>query len=311
MKTRIKTGALLIALLAAIVVIDGAWPGPWPDAEAWGAWGAWGGEGGTPPVGLAIVLFTLVVVAPLLGAEIARMLAAVRGERFDGRPTAIPLGTAATALAVLLAGLGPGGALVAILPLAIVTLTATAALAGRLKSAAASGDLAPPLAAAAGGALAAAYAGGSLGGWLLLRQEHPAWVLGGAIMTVKSCDIGAYFTGVAIGRRKLIPWLSPGKTWEGLLGGICTSAAVAAAFAAWAHAAGGDAAAGLPRPAAAAVLGAVLGMLGQAGDLAESVLKRAAGAKDSGTTLPGLGGVFDVMDSLLPAGLLLPIVLAT
>ncbi len=307
MKTRIKTGALLIALLVAIVWIDGRWPGPWPDDASWQAW--WG-DGGRPPVGIAIVLFTLVVVAPLLGAEIARLLGAAFGTTLERMPMAIPLGTSLTALAVLLAGLGPDGAATAVLPIALVVLTAAGSLLGRLRAAAASGDLKTPLLAASGGALAAAYAGGSLGGWLLLRQEHPAWVLGAAVLSVKSCDIGAYFTGMAIGRRKLIPWLSPGKTWEGLFGGVAFSAAVAAGFAAWAQAAGGAAAANLPGPAVAAVVGGLLGLLGQAGDLAESVLKRAAGAKDSGRTLPGLGGVFDVMDSLLPAGLLLPLLLA-
>jgi len=306
-KTRIKTGALLIALLLAVVWTDGRWSGPWPDEASWQAW--WG-DGGRPPVGIAIVLFTLVVVAPLLGAEIARLLGAAFGTTLERVPKAIPVGTSLTALAVLLAGLGPGGPATALLPVGLVVLTAAGSLLGRLRAAAASGDLKTPLLAASGGALAAAYAGGSLGGWLLLRQEHAAWVLGAAVLSIKSCDIGAYFTGVAIGRHKLIPWLSPGKTWEGLAGGVALSAAVAAGFAAWGRAAGGEAAAGLPGPLAAAIGGGLLGLLGQAGDLAESVLKRAAGAKDSGRTLPGLGGVFDVMDSLLPAGLLLAMLLA-
>lgn len=308
MKTRIKTGALLIALLLAVVAVDGTWPGPWPDASQWRSW--WGDASARPPVGLAITLFTLVVVAPLLGSEFARLLAAAQGTPLRGVPRAIPLGTALTALAVLLAGLGPSGPGTAMLPVVTVILTATMALLAGLKPAAVSGDLRSPLLAAAGGSLAAAYAGGALGGWLLLRQEHDAWVLGAAVLSIKSCDIGAYFTGVAIGRRKLIPWLSPGKTWEGLVGGVCTSAAVAAGCAFWGQAVLEGAAGGLPGPAVAAVFGGLLGLLGQAGDLAESVLKRAAGAKDSGRTLPGLGGIFDVMDSLLPAGFLLPLLLA-
>ena len=143
----------------------------------------------------------------------------------------------------------------------------------------------------------------------MLRFDHSAWILGGAVLTAKSCDIGAYFTGRAIGSRKLIPWLSPGKTWEGLLGGVAIAALVGGLLAlASSH---------LPAesdhlsPLVGTVLGAVLGLLGQAGDLAESLLKRAAGAKDSGRILPGMGGVFDVMDSLLPAGLLLPLVLGS
>jgi CDP-diglyceride synthetase len=53
------------------------------------------------------------------------------------------------------------------------------------------------------------------------------WTVLWVLLVTKSCDIGAYFTGRAIGRHKLIPWLSPGKTWEGLVGGVALSALVA------------------------------------------------------------------------------------
>jgi phosphatidate cytidylyltransferase len=124
---------------------------------------------------------------------------------------------------------------------------------------------------------------------LLIRAEFGAWVLLAVIGVIKVCDIGAYFTGRAIGRHKLIPWLSPGKTWEGLAGGVLWAAAAAAGLSAivdW-----------MSWPAAA-FIGVMLGLAGQAGDLFESALKRTAGAKDSGA-VPGFGGVLDLVDSPL------------
>lgn len=153
----------------------------------------------------------------------------------------------------------------------------------------------------AGGALLAGVYGGVLPGfWMLIRLEHSPWLLVGAILTTKACDIGAYFTGMSIGRHKMIPWLSPKKTWEGLAGGIVLAAAVGAALAHFS--------ADLATDAdhypwwVGAVLGALVAVVGQAGDLAESAFKRDAGVKDSGSILPGMGGVLDVLDSPLLAG---------
>lgn len=142
--------------------------------------------------------------------------------------------------------------------------------------------------------LAFVYPGLMFGFLLAIRSQHSAWVLLWVILTTKACDIGAYFTGKAVGRHKLIPWLSPGKTWEGLIGGIAFAAVVGAAGA-WAlhHWAGMR----VPPYALAAAAGAVFALVGQAGDLAESLLKRDAGIKDSGSTIPGMGGVLDVIDS--------------
>lgn len=156
---------------------------------------------------------------------------------------------------------------------------------------------------AAGSALMAfVYSGVVLGFIMAIRVEYSAWVVLGVILTAKSCDTGAYFTGVAIGKHKLIPWISPGKTWEGLIGGMCTSGAVGAlltllaerwsdlqAFThfSWWH---------------GFVAGALLGLAAQVGDLSASVLKRDAGLKDSGRLLPGMGGIIDVIDSLVLAG---------
>lgn len=137
--------------------------------------------------------------------------------------------------------------------------------------------------------LSAVYLGVFISSALLLAVDFGAWGLLGVLAVIKSCDIGAYFVGMNFGKRKLIPWLSPGKTWEGLFGGLATAAAVGAAFsfgAEWLHWGWG------------AGLGAVIGLAGQGGDLFESALKRGAGVKDSGR-VPGFGGVLDLLDSPL------------
>jgi len=121
------------------------------------------------------------------------------------------------------------------------------------------------------------------------------------VAVVKATDIGAYFVGSAVGRHKMIPWLSPGKSWEGLAGGVVAAAGVGAALTVGLNALGGRAAHVELGPAAGAAFGAVTGLFGQVADLCESALKRAAGMKDSAARLPEFGGVLDIMDSPLLA----------
>ncbi|WP_040770873.1 phosphatidate cytidylyltransferase, partial [Novipirellula maiorica] len=124
------------------------------------------------------------------------------------------------------------------------------------------------------------------------------------IAVTKSTDAGAYFVGRAVGRHKLIPRLSPGKTWEGAVGGMLTSTIVAFACLHWlfpAMAPTTNAITLIQCIIGAIVLGPVLAIAGMLGDLAESLVKRDAGVKDSGSWLPGLGGVWDVTDSLIAA----------
>jgi CDP-diglyceride synthetase len=138
---------------------------------------------------------------------------------------------------------------------------------------------------------------GFLPGMLLqLRLTHSAWTLLGVLLLIKSCDIGAYFTGRAIGKHKLIPWLSPGKTWEGLFGGIAFASLIGA-LGAWLLGRAGVVAS--PTPAVGALAGVLFSLVGHAGDLMASVLKRDTGVKDTGTALPGMGGLIDVLDSPL------------
>lgn len=124
-----------------------------------------------------------------------------------------------------------------------------------------------------------------------VRSGVPALVL--FLAAVKFTDMGAYFIGSLIGRHKLIPWLSPGKSWEGLVGGLLTGAGTSILVAAVLPV-------GLTWPQAA-VFGAVVGLFGQFADLCESLLKRSANLKDSGTIIPAFGGILDVLDSPLLA----------
>jgi phosphatidate cytidylyltransferase len=102
-------------------------------------------------------------------------------------------------------------------------------------------------------------------------------------------DSLAYFTGRAIGRHKMAPDLSPGKTWEGAVANLAGSVLVGIAAARW-----------IALPAAhLCAMAALANLAGQLGDLTESAYKRAAGAKDSGSLLPGHGGMLDRVDSLI------------
>ncbi len=166
------------------------------------------------------------------------------------------------------------------------------------------------IAAAGATMIAVVLLGIMLGFYLAIRRWHSAWVVLGVILITKAGDIGAYFAGRAFGRHKLIPWLSPKKTWEGLAGAVVLATLVAAGFA-WLsqHTSlaavvqtQGDDAIEVAREydiGLSAVAGVLLALVGHAGDLMVSLFKRDAGVKDSGGTLPGFGGLLDVIDSPL------------
>ena len=121
-----------------------------------------------------------------------------------------------------------------------------------------------------------------------------AFLLLWLIAVTKFTDMGAYITGSAIGRHKMIPHVSPGKTWEGFFGALAFSQLAGcglyalfpiqlAIFGNWGH---------------VIALGFLLAILAVIGDLAESIVKRSLGAKDSGNMLPGIGGGLDLIDSI-------------
>jgi phosphatidate cytidylyltransferase len=285
LRTRLITGTLLVAALVALLWADGA-AGRAVDAD-----GALARVlGGTD--GVVIVPFALLLLVPLLGVELARLL---RGAGIDA-PTWLTVAAAFAGAASVRAApaLGPGPAAATAAIAAWATLSAALVVHSR-------GQRIVGVAVATGGTLLAfVYVGMMVGTWLLVRCEVGPWVMAGAVLTVKASDIGAYAAGMSFGRHKMIPWLSPAKSWEGLAGGIALAAAVGGAMAWWSS--------GLPDPrdqvpvALGAMTGALLGIVGPFGDLVESLLKRGAGVKDSGSVLPGMGGVFDVLDSPLMAG---------
>ena len=109
--------------------------------------------------------------------------------------------------------------------------------------------------------------------------------------TVFAADTAAYFAGRLLGRRRMAPRISPGKTWEGTAGGLAAAAAACAIIAA---------ALDLPISLLLATgLGIAMGFAAVLGDLAESALKRYCGVKDSGAIVPGHGGVLDRLDSIV------------
>jgi len=122
------------------------------------------------------------------------------------------------------------------------------------------------------------------------------WLILYLVAVVKSSDIGAYFSGRALGRHKLFPRLSPKKTWEGFVGGLLTAVVVSLLFQAGLGGKLGRVAFGRVD---AVLLGFVLALAGVCGDLFESLIKRASATKDSGRLIPGMGGLLDVLDSLL------------
>ncbi len=139
-------------------------------------------------------------------------------------------------------------------------------------------------------------------GWLLsyltaLRglEDGRNWIFFTMFITFAS-DSAAYFVGSKFGRQKLSPDISPGKTWEGAIGGVFGAAIISLFFIfptplnlpfSWWH---------------AVILGIIVSIFGQLGDLAESLFKRNVGVKDSSQVIPGHGGFLDRMDSVVFAG---------
>jgi phosphatidate cytidylyltransferase len=114
------------------------------------------------------------------------------------------------------------------------------------------------------------------------------------ILVTKFSDLGAYVTGSLIGKHKMIPRISPNKTWEGFGGAIVISTGISMAFVYFF----GQKLVGM-NLMHAAILGVLLSATAVVGDLIESIFKREAGVKDSGRWFPGIGGILDLMDSLL------------
>lgn len=142
------------------------------------------------------------------------------------------------------------------------------------------------------GVLYVVFLGGHLVALRTGFEEHlSAHLLSFFFLVLMGADTGAYYTGRALGKHKLAPKISPGKTWEGVVGGVVAALALATVAHFWFFRE-------LPLKWALP-LAAVMTALGILGDLTESALKRGAGAKDAAKILPGHGGVLDRLDSLL------------
>ncbi len=284
LKLRLITGPLLIVLLLGIVALD-----EYVDTIALPeSWQQFFNMSHAPR---GIVLFGVsLIIAPLAGVELSRVIAA---NNILSRPWL----TAFAAIIGLLVSYTIPLALSVIDAVAVVSTGLIVVLVAALLTFSRQKNVQGVLAAAGAVVVAFVYIGLMLGFFLAIRREHSAWLIVGIVLTTKSSDIGAYFTGRAIGRHKLIPWLSPGKTWEGLFGGVAFATLIGLLMAALS--------ARLPAHddqvplLAGAIFGALFALVGQFGDLTMSLLKRGGGLKDSSNILPGMGGVLDVLDSPL------------
>ncbi|HEX5127845.1 MAG TPA: phosphatidate cytidylyltransferase [Rhodocyclaceae bacterium] len=130
--------------------------------------------------------------------------------------------------------------------------------------------------------------------FLELRHAGP-WILLAAMAPIWLADIAAYSVGRAFGRHKLAPTISPGKSWEGVWGGLAAVIIYALVLRAFVPALAGHVGVFVTL-----LIAAFYAAMSVVGDLFESMMKRHAGVKDSGTLLPGHGGILDRIDSLLP-----------
>lgn len=257
-------------------------------------------------VGVPLFVLVLYLGGWYLGALVALVAAQATRELF-GLASAVGvrpvgwLGVVASAGTALLAAYEPDlaewGARVLVL-LLLVGLVSSGVLLRR------SGEH-PFLASACATVVAPLYIGATLSFALLIRHIPEArgasaelpWegtmLVLLALGVVWVGDSAAYFVGRAVGRRRLAPRVSPGKTVEGSVAGLVAATATGALMGLALQ----DLATAPVSPAAGAWMGLVLGAAAQFGDLAESLLKRDAGVKDSGTLLPGHGGVLDRFDA--------------
>ena len=266
------------------------------------AWADASGAAGAPP--MAWLLPVVLVVAAGGGREAVR-LAAAAGIQLA--PVIVPVGAAAIASAPAFARLPASSAdcFASLGPAAVACMVVIAAAfaAGVARYTVGGRELVR----AAGSIATAVAIGLPLAFMVSLRLlplgEASAGPFVGLvpvislIAVVKAGDVAAYAIGSLVGRQRMAPVLSPGKTWEGAAASIAASVAVA-----WLviEQAGGDLAA---RPLGGwFVYGVLVGIAGMLGDLAESLVKRDLAAKDSGSILGGMGGFLDLVDSLLLAG---------
>ncbi len=288
LRNRLIYGPIMLAALGLLLWLDHAIE-QWTHTWATRVFEIDHGIGG---VGLLILL---IVVLPLAVVELARLFTAenVRPYRF--------IAASACAALVIHAFLTQFPAFKIISTSVLAFIIAFVMLLAALRRAL-ERETHDAIVRMAGTVLATLYLGGLAWFLLAIRVKQSEHFEGQTLkvlfvlLVVKFTDIGAFFGGRAIGKHKLIPWLSPGKTWEGLFCGLLTAGAAGAAMSPFI--ADG---AGMMAWHKGLAFGIVLGGIGQLGDLLESLMKRDADVKDSGTVIPGFGGILDVIDSPLVA----------
>ena len=276
LKYRLSLGPVLVALVLGVLWLD-EWlqtvPAPWRGADA------------TLPRGIIVALVCLAAGAKA-ALELARLFRA-RGVAASGRMLIVSATLGLIVMSVTPEQIGALGGASLVASAAIVVWLVAVQRHSRV------GSLAGATQAAGSALFAFVYVGLLLGFLVAIRREHSAWVLASVVLVTKACDIGAFFAGRSFGKHKMAPVTSPGKTWEGLVGGVVLAMLVSLATLTplaglhWGY---------------ALLVGAVLAVVGQAGDLLASMMKRDAAVKDSGSSVPGFGGVLDVIDSPLLAG---------
>ena len=289
LRNRLTFGPIMLAGLFLLLWLDHAaqrWTAPWMHRT-------YGVEEGIGGIGLMILL---AMIMPIATQEIAILFTA---EQIRPYRLISATGSSALVLHAFLTQFPPFQRIAAsTLAFIIVFIMLAAALRRAFKK-----QTQEAILKMAGTVLATMYLGGL--GWFLMALRvkhspdgHPSgfhgttWTILSILLMVKFTDIGAYFGGRAFGKHKLIVWLSPGKTWEGLFFGLLTAGLVGAACAP-----------GLPNVPwwKGFIFGVIIGGIGQLGDLLESLMKRDAEVKDSGQLVPGFGGILDIIDSPLVA----------
>jgi phosphatidate cytidylyltransferase len=292
LRNRLTYGPMMLAALFLLLWLDDAiqrWTRPWMERR-YGHVDYAGGIGG---VGLVILLF---FICPIAVQEITVLFTA---ERVRPYRVIAAVGSSLLVVHAFLTQFPPFRPIAASsLAFIIVFIMLAAALRRAWMK-----ETQEAILRMAGTVLATLYLGGLAWFILAIRVKHSAhgtfhgttWTILSILLMVKSTDIGAYFGGRALGRHKLIPWLSPGKTWEGLFCGL-----IVAGLAGALCSGGGRWLPGVSWTKGF-VFGVVIGGIGQLGDLLESMMKRDAEVKDSGSSIPGFGGILDVTDSPLLA----------
>lgn len=242
---------------------------------------------------LAALVALLITLAPFWAVGILAAAAAGIGSWEFEHMMLAEWGGPERVLTIASAGLLPLAALAG--PSALAGAAMLGLLAGTLATIASVKDMERAITVALPRGWGLMYAGLGLGCLILvLISPSGRALLMYLITVVAAADAGAYFAGSRFGKHKLAPVLSPGKSWEGVAGGLALSGAAGAVFAGLFLPATG--------PLAGFLLALVLAAASVGGDLLESVLKRAAGVKDSGVILPGHGGILDRVDGFLLAG---------